>query len=619
MRVKALGGALSVLLTCCCRLSRLRTGWSPRAARRSGPARGRRSTHAVVALTLAFAGLIAEPTLRVLAQSGPVSADFDEDGKLDTVVAESTPSCQLTVQSGSGTSSVTLPNCVDLLAAGDPNADGHWDVAAAAAGDTSFYVALGDGTGNLGTLDRIDLAGSITVLAGGEINRRDGLVDLAVGITSDAGPQLLIFESPEGAARAVPEEIALGAAATALQFGQFDTDYFPDLAVTSAAGPIVVHGRDRKLFLDPAQRGTIGPPLITSGPPPASSAAPWPATPVATIIVNTTIDSNTRDTVVTLREAILIANGTLLKSALTAAEQAQVNGAPAALQTDAINFDIPAPGVQSIRPSPALPAVTDPIWIDGYTQPGARPNTLEEGTNAVLLIALTNVGGPVPIDGLTINAGSSVVRGLAINGFVGAGRRGILLQTKGSNVVQGNFIGTNAAGTAIVGNNFGIQATNGAVGDLIGGTTPPARNLISGNVTGIRLQGSTAVVGGTLVQGNLLGTDATGALDFGNTGQALAIFTPDNTIGGTSPRARNVISANGNGIEITGAGAVTVTANLVQGNHFGFGLPGDPLPNARGVVLQGVPGNTVGGTTPAARNVISGNVTGSPSTARPAH
>src|SRR6266436_9118043 len=61
---------------------------------------------------------------------------------------------------------------------------------------------------------------------------------------------------------------------------------------------------------------------------------------------------------------------------------------------DTIAFNIPGPGVRTISPTSALPTVTDPVIIDGYTQPGASPNTLASGDNAVLKIVLdgTNAG-----------------------------------------------------------------------------------------------------------------------------------------------------------------------------------------------------------------------------------
>ena len=77
---------------------------------------------------------------------------------------------------------------------------------------------------------------------------------------------------------------------------------------------------------------------------------------------------------------------------------------------DEIHFNIPGRGVQVISPTSVLPDIFDPVIIDGYTQPGAQPNTLAQGTNAVLLIEIKGDGaGFAP--GLTFHTSDSIVRG----------------------------------------------------------------------------------------------------------------------------------------------------------------------------------------------------------------
>src|SRR5438105_5790153 len=89
--------------------------------------------------------------------------------------------------------------------------------------------------------------------------------------------------------------------------------------------------------------------------------------------------------------------------------------------TDMISFNIPGGGSHVITPASALPTITDPVEIDGYTQAGASPNTLLDGDNAVLLIELngSNIGGFTLTPGLQINASNCEVRGLVINRFIG--------------------------------------------------------------------------------------------------------------------------------------------------------------------------------------------------------
>lgn len=130
--------------------------------------------------------------------------------------------------------------------------------------------------------------------------------------------------------------------------------------------------------------------------------------------------------------------------------------------------------------------------IDGYTQPGASPNTNGPGlgSNATLKIELSGVnavptsGCPGDITnagcpkGLRIGAGSSIVRGLVINRFVG---RLIVIQTGGGNTIEGNYLNTDVNGNVGLGtftSYGGIEIINSA-NNVIGGTDPQARNIIS--------------------------------------------------------------------------------------------------------------------------------------------
>ena len=97
--------------------------------------------------------------------------------------------------------------------------------------------------------------------------------------------------------------------------------------------------------------------------------------------------------------------------------------------------------------------ITDPITIDGYSQPGASPNTLANGDDATLLIEISGAIAP-GANGLVITGGSSTIQGLIINRFNGSSA--ILISNKGGNVISGNFIGTNAATSAKLLNTFGV-------------------------------------------------------------------------------------------------------------------------------------------------------------------
>lgn len=267
-----------------------------------------------------------------------------------------------------------------------------------------------------------------------------------------------------------------------------------------------------------------------------------------------------------------------------------------------IVFDIPGLGLHIIRPSSALPTVTEAVFIDGYTQAGAAVNTLSSGCNAVLRIELDGSLAGADVTALVIIAGNSTVRGLVINRFSGSG---ILLGANGGNRIEGNFIGTDVTGSVDLGNAQDGIRIDTLSGNIIGGPTAAARNVISGNgQQGIDIFNST----GNVIQGNYIGTDAAGTAVLGNALDGVILsWASGNTIGGTDTLAGNVLSGNGaRGLFILGSGAAD---NRVFGNLIGTDRTGTiAVPNSLdGILISEAPGNQIGGSTVAARNVISGN------------
>jgi Astacin (Peptidase family M12A) len=233
----------------------------------------------------------------------------------------------------------------------------------------------------------------------------------------------------------------------------------------------------------------------------------------------------------------------------------------------------------------------------------------------------TDVTGmnPLPntVAGVTIDTGSS---SNLIGGTVAGARNvisgnnlnydyGVIVANAGTsgNLVEGNYIGLGADGLTAVSNFFGMVCSDGAANNTFGGTVTGARNVISGNYEeGLRLTdaGTTA----NMVQGNFIGTDLTGtnALPNGFAGLTIFFGATSNTIGGTSISARNIISGNYYGLVAANAGT---SGNLIQGNYIGLAPDGfTAVPNFHGVLLSDhATNNTLGGTTSAARNLISGN------------
>ena len=252
------------------------------------------------------------------------------------------------------------------------------------------------------------------------------------------------------------------------------------------------------------------------------------------------------------------------------------------------------------------------------TNPGTSDNRIEGNFIGLALDGSTSVGnlsyGVILLNGVTGNVigGTDPSSGNVISSN-GQGV-GIIGPNSTGNLVAGNIIGLDASGVSPKGNlQLGVFL-NGASGNTIGGSTSGSGNVISGN-TGVGLELFGAGSSGNLVAGNLVGLDATGSTTTGPTGQSLGNSTFGiqiqdagfNTIGGTTPGSRNVVSGNRQaGIALSGSRAAF---NVVQGNYVGLDANGSvALGNlADGILLDNAPANLIGGTSASSRNVISAN------------
>lgn len=175
-------------------------------------------------------------------------------------------------------------------------------------------------------------------------------------------------------------------------------------------------------------------------------------------------------------------------------------------------------------------------------------------------------------------------------------------------VIQGNFIGVNAGGTNALRNGWQGILLSGAISNTIGGNVLGARNIISGNASnGVFIASLTDT--SNIVQGNYIGTDVTGTKTVANGLDGVHLQASANLIGGITPSCRNVISGNAKeGIFLVGSGG-NVRGNVIQGNYIGLDMTGiNSLPNAdSGVGISDAATNQIGGVTAGAGNVISGN------------
>jgi hypothetical protein len=250
------------------------------------------------------------------------------------------------------------------------------------------------------------------------------------------------------------------------------------------------------------------------------------------------------------------------------------------------------------------------LWLEGA---GVTNNVMQGnwiGLDASGTAAVPNGwAGIYILDGSSGNLIGGTAAGAA-NIISGNVSEGVFISDPGTtnNLVEGNLIGTGAAGTNAVANSYtGIGIWSGASFNVIGGTNAAQRNILSGNDgNGVRLGGTGTV--NNQILGNYIGLEADGATALGNGGIGLYVESgPQNTlVGGVEPGAANVVSANGSdGIQLWGTGT---SSNVVEGNLVGTDKTGTLARGNEGSALSLISGpqfNTLGGTTAAARNLLS--------------
>lgn len=334
----------------------------------------------------------------------------------------------------------------------------------------------------------------------------------------------------------------------------------------------------------------------------------------ATLTVETTADDTVSDGNCTLREAINNIN-------------AQADAHPdctfvgAYGTDDTIEFAITGTadftnGGQNgytISPTSPLPTITETVVINGYTQDGADPNSTiaPQPMDGVLLIQIDGTSAGVSENGLNFDGGASGSAGSSVSGLIiiNFTEHGIYI---GANdiTVRGNYIGTDYTGLSTTDGNGNAGITHEALGvntdnALIGGTSPADRNIISGNG-----ESGGYPKDGWIIQGNYVGIGRDGETAVPNSGPggsgAFSIDECDGVIlGGTVQGAANVISGNAShGVAPLDAINLTIQGNLIGTDWTGT----QAVPNVNGVTFGGnLAGSVLGGTTEAARNIISGN------------
>lgn len=277
---------------------------------------------------------------------------------------------------------------------------------------------------------------------------------------------------------------------------------------------------------------------------------------------------------------------------------------------DSIIFNISGGGIQTIKPTTFYEVLTSPVVIDGTTEPGYVDHPVIE-------IDGENQHSQYPV-GIEIDAQNVTIRGLAINRFV----EGIIVDTSGRDIIEGNYIGTDPTGEVSL-PNTGFGITLSGPHNHIGGTTPQSGNVIQGSWQNIEILGNDpswlAFSHDNVIQGNIIGLDAAGAKIINTVpqqagGGAISLFGSYNdSIGGIVSGAGNIISGNLDGIYFGGydhlQNTVPSYGSVIQGNFIGLDITGTvPLGNSEaGLTLYRSYNNVVGGTTASARNIFANN------------
>ena len=248
-------------------------------------------------------------------------------------------------------------------------------------------------------------------------------------------------------------------------------------------------------------------------------------------------------------------------------------------------------GVGTIAPASALPIISAPLVLDAQAQPGWTSNPIIE----------LNGTGASTASGLKVTGGGSTVRGFVVNNF--QNWYGIELNGSGGNVVAGNYLNLNAAGTAAAPLQMfsGVGIVN-SPNNTVGGVTPADRNVVGGltNQQGIHIDGAAST--GNVILGNYIGLNAAGTAAIPSS-IGVTVGGSNNTIGGTAAGAGNVISGN-----IMYGIYISADGNTVQGNRIGLAASGTTtIENQYGILIANGQNNAIGGTVAGAVNAISGN------------
>jgi uncharacterized repeat protein (TIGR01451 family) len=552
-----------------------------------------------------------------------------------------------------------VPVAGEFVVAGDANGDSHQDIVITSRASRSLYLMAGDGKGSIRVAKEIALPGTVTALAAGDVNRRDGIVDILVGVVGDRGPRALIFEGTRGAIAAEPEVFALADAASDFAIGQFDNDSAIDIAIAAGRSLLVIYGRERKPAGDAAARAEVQPATtgkrdfsfnvkaITSGkfgdgalsdiglladdgaiyvlrvqpqktnrkarqraPKWAVEKLSMRAQPSAGQLRTARLSSMLTDTM------FLIDSGghqvRIIETVMAKTDSGLANHNPS------VDLDVAGEAIAALPMRLNVDALDDLVIL---RRGESAPTIMTSAPAAIFSVDNTGDNGGVnPAPG----AGTGTLRQAIVDANASAGADTIVFNIglgirtislaaplppiTDSSTIDGTVppsfqlnsletIELSGAGAGAGANGLTLQASGITVRGLV-------INLFSG--FGISITGSN----GNFIEGNFIGTDALGAMPLANNSGGVGLLNAsNNTIGGTTGGAGNTLSGNGSGgigsgLSITGGANNTVQGNAIGTTPTGTSAIGNIL---NGVAIGNSSNNTIGGPASGARNIISGN------------
>jgi len=231
-----------------------------------------------------------------------------------------------------------------------------------------------------------------------------------------------------------------------------------------------------------------------------------------------------------------------------------------------IRFALDGDGPFTISPASPLPTFDRPVFIDGYSQPGASPNTLAVGDDAVIKIRIDGNSAGANTIGFGTCADDMVIRGVSITRFasgiaIGATTAGATCPNAKRAVIAGNFIGLQPDGAPAGNSQQGVFVNTGQ-DSVIGGVAAADRNVISANgSSGVFVQNQAT---GRRIDNNYIGTDPTGLVSRGNSGPGVQLGTGTSQVK-VGELAPNRIASNNQGIRLTTA---ALEGNSLYANEF---------------------------------------------------